>query len=49
MNNKEMIDENLELQYHLMMRLLRDPDSLEIPEMIKRYLRSFKSATVEKN
>jgi len=32
MNRKEMIEKNLELHYHLMMQLLRDPDSLEIPD-----------------
>ena len=27
-----MVDKNLELHYHLMMQLLRDPDSLDIPD-----------------
>lgn len=32
MNKKEMIEKNLELQYHLMMELLRDPDALNVPD-----------------
>ena len=32
MNRKEMVEKNLELQYHLMMRMLEDPDSLDIPD-----------------
>jgi hypothetical protein len=32
MNRKEMIEKNLELQYYLMMELLRDPDGLDVPD-----------------
>ena len=29
---KEMVEKNLELQYHLMMQLLQEPDSIEIAD-----------------
>ena len=32
MDQKEMIDKNLDLHYHLMMQLLLDPDSIDIPD-----------------
>lgn len=32
MNKNEMIEKNLELQYHLMMELLRDPGALDVPD-----------------
>jgi hypothetical protein len=32
MKKKEMVDKNLELHYHLMMQLLQDPDSIDIPD-----------------
>ena len=32
MKRKEMVEKNLDLHYHLMMQLLRDPDSIDIPE-----------------
>jgi hypothetical protein len=32
MKQKEMVEKNLELQYHLMMQLLQEPDSIDIPD-----------------
>jgi hypothetical protein len=32
MDRKEMVDKNLDLHYHLMMQLLKAPDSIDIPE-----------------
>jgi len=32
MKEEEMVNRNLELHYHLMMQLLQDPDSLDIPD-----------------
>ena len=32
MNKNEMIEKNLELQYLMMMELLRDPDALDVPD-----------------
>ena len=32
MRDQEIINKNLSLHYHLMMQLLRDPDSLDVPD-----------------
>lgn len=32
MTEEEMVNRNLNLHYHLMMQLLREPDSIDIPD-----------------
>jgi hypothetical protein len=32
MKKTDIVNKNLELHYHLMMQLLREPDSLDLPE-----------------
>ena len=32
MTEEDMVNRNLKLHYHLMMQLLREPDSLDIPD-----------------